>query len=228
MSAKRDVLTPTWPRASWSSGDGHVGDRHLAGGRLDGERVDRLHAGLIPAGDEAPGVGVLELGEDGALLLAALAGVVEREEARRLFVDHAGEVERELVAAGRDRVAEQEGGGLLGLVEHDLRRLGLTRQRRLLERDVGGVELDAVGGRFDRQRDGLAAGEFQVGGVGRDPDVIALGADVGRQGDVARRRQRPWPGALGASARPGPEALSGQHGGDGGRDEFHDWAARTR
>src|SRR5262249_14606833 len=159
-----------------------------AGRRAHAQRIDGLRAGLVPAGDEAPGVRVLELGEDRPLRLAALAGVVEGEEAGGLLVDRPRVFQRELIAAGRHAMVEDEGRRLLVLVEDDLRApaLDLVRRRNragprifaedgALDGQVRGVQDDAVGGRLHIERDDLVAGEGQVRDVWRDDDAEPFG-----------------------------------------------------
>jgi hypothetical protein len=87
------------------------------------QREARLVGRLVPGRDHAARVRVLELGVEGALLLAIFAGIVEREQAHGLGADHAAVVERQAVEAGRERLVEGEGRGLGGGVDAHLRGL---------------------------------------------------------------------------------------------------------
>jgi hypothetical protein len=87
------------PMAIWPVGHG---DLDVVGG---------LEERLVPRGDEAAGVAVLELGVERALL--ALVGVVvQGEQAGGLLVDLAAVVDGQDVGALGDRLVEGEGGGL--------------------------------------------------------------------------------------------------------------------
>ena len=175
-------------------GDRHVAHRHV-GARHGGFEVERgLVRRLVPRGDEAARVGVLELRVQRALL-AGLGVVVDREQAVGLGADPAGVAHRQAVFAGRHRVIEGEGGRLrllvhrhLRLAHHDLQ-LG-RRQRGLGEREARRVERDAAGGLEHVQRDRDLAVETELVGVRHHRHVVVQRRHATRQlgGGLAHRR----------------------------------------
>ena len=164
--------------------DRHVADRQFAG-RHDGGQVERrLVARLVPARHEAPRVGRFELGEQSALRLALIIGVVEREQAVRLLIDDAGIGDGQAVIARRQRLAEIQRHGLrIGIdLRRALHRLAIGgRERHRADAEVGGVQHQRRHGLADGHVDDGVAGEAQVRRVGRHLDRIMAGRSAARQ-----------------------------------------------
>ncbi len=92
--------------------DRHVGDRRVFLGHDDGWLETGAEHRFIPAGKHAAGVGWLHLrGEE--QLLGVLDGVAHVIETLRLVADVAGEIDRDLVFSGRQRLGKRERDGLL-------------------------------------------------------------------------------------------------------------------
>ena len=172
--------------------DRHVADRHQARGD-DGAQVEcRLVARLVPARHETARIGRFELGEQRALRLTVVIGIVEREKAVRLLVDDAGIGDGQPVIARRDRLAEIQADGLRLRID---RRLALDRpaarrgQRHVAKAQVGGVQHQLRHGLADGDVNDGVAGEAQVRRVGRHLDRVMAGRRAARQlGRDAGRR----------------------------------------
>ena len=84
------------------------------------------------------------------------------------------------MAAG-DRRGEGQCRGFLRRVIGNLGCGRLAGQRHPAERKIGGIELDRVRGRSDRDVDGDMAVEGELGRMRHDRDVVMLRHHVGRQ-----------------------------------------------
>jgi hypothetical protein len=169
-------------RLRFHPGLGHVADDVVGGGDDDAQIVGRAELRLVPAGKEAPRVGRLELGEQGALL-ALRAVIVEREQARGLGVDLARIIEAHPVAAGLDGSREPDGRRLLvgvGLdpLHRDFVRAVDRGEGRAADVEVGGIENDAVGRLRHLDVDRAHRTEDEVGRVGRRGDAVLQRPDV--------------------------------------------------
>ncbi len=192
-----DALQPA--RQRLDPGLRHVGDRHLALRRRDGELEGRLLRRLVPAGDEAAGVHVLELGDQHPLP-ALRRVVVEGEQAGGAGIDPAAIVDDQQVSAPLDGAAKVQAGGFGGRIEGDL---GGRRavQRCAVQVQIRGVEHDGPGRSGHVHGDGDMAAEAHVRGVGHDGDAVGHGDDSAGQAHALARPRRDrgglagWPGA---------------------------------
>ncbi|MNV13056.1 hypothetical protein D3C71_1036830 [compost metagenome] len=153
-----------------AAGLGHVADRHLRGRHIEREVERRLVTGLIPRRHETTCIGVFKLREQRALL-AAVGGVIQREQTIGLRVDDAAVVGTQRVAARHERLVERERRRLVGFIDADpgRQRSALPcRQLAVGETQRCGLQHDAVGRRQHVQFDADLAVEGHLLGMRRD------------------------------------------------------------
>ena len=191
----------------------HVADGHLRRGHDRFEGECRLVVGLVPGRNEAPRIGVLELGVQRALV-AGLRRVIDREQAVGLGADLAGVGQDKAMTAGRQGLRENEAGRLVRRVDLDLRRrergLSVGRQHaRRRKAHVHRLQHDAIGGSQHFEMDRGLAVETELVGMRLERNLVMPGAHVARQ---LRRDLRP---GVGAQRRREREPGEGQGDGDG-------------
>ncbi|MCP1913528.1 hypothetical protein J2R96_006008 [Bradyrhizobium elkanii] len=162
------------------AGHGHVADREQIARNDDGQREARLERRLVPAREDPPRIGRLQLAGDHPLDPGP-GRVVDREQAGAEFVDLRREGDTQLVAAGRKRPGEGQRCGLRGGVGRDLRVLRAVIDRDLCECRVDRVQRQLRGRLAYLDVDGLDARQSEARDIRRQLDRVMQRDDRLRQ-----------------------------------------------